>query len=100
MYCVSSEVPWEAKLNDMHDRLRGVRLTTAEITYYLPDHPDLLQVYVWQLMDRIPDYPRLKAFLDYWQRHLDGPIHSVRLASSNTIEPALFRHSEGSFLLH
>ena len=87
-------------MSGLHERLRGYRLTTAEITYYLPDHPDLLQIYVWQLMDRTPDYPRLKAFLDYWHQHLDAPLHSVRLASSDTIEPARFRHAEGSFLLH
>jgi uncharacterized protein Usg len=87
-------------LSGLHERLRGYRLTTAEITYYLPDHPDLLQIYVWQLMDRKPDYPRLKAFLDYWHQHLDAPLHSVRLASSDTIEPARFRHAEGSFSLH
>jgi len=87
-------------MSGLEERLRGYRLTTAEITYYLPDHPDLLQIYVWQLMDRTPDYPRLKAFLDYWHRHLDAPLHSVRLASSDGIEPAKFRRAEGSFLLH
>ena len=24
------------------------RLTTAEILYHLPDHPELLQIYLWQ----------------------------------------------------
>jgi uncharacterized protein Usg len=28
------------------------RLTTAEIIYHLPDHPDLLQSFVWQKLDR------------------------------------------------
>jgi uncharacterized protein Usg len=29
-------------------QLRGYRLATAEITYRLPDHPSLLQTFVWQ----------------------------------------------------
>ena len=55
------------------------RLTTAEILYRLPDHPDLLQTFTWQCMDRAPDYPRLTRFLDYWAHHLDGALHSVRV---------------------
>ena len=29
-------------------QLRDYRLTTAEILYHMPDHPKLLQSYVWQ----------------------------------------------------
>ncbi|MCH7796224.1 MAG: Usg family protein, partial [Proteobacteria bacterium] len=29
-------------------QLRDYRLTTAEILYHLPDHPHLLQSYLWQ----------------------------------------------------
>ena len=32
-------------------QLQGHRLTTAEIIYRLPDHPALLQTYVWQGLD-------------------------------------------------
>ena len=28
--------------------LKDYRLTTAEILYHLPDHPGILQSYVWQ----------------------------------------------------
>ena len=30
---------------------RSYRLTTAEILYHMPDHPGLLQSYVWQDLD-------------------------------------------------
>jgi hypothetical protein len=36
----------------------GYGLTTAEIHYHLPDHPALLQLYVWQDCDMAPDFPR------------------------------------------
>lgn len=58
------------------------RLTTAEILYHMPDHPGLLQVFVWQCMDRAPNYPRLTRFLDYWCRNLDGVLHTVRVAQA------------------
>ena len=34
--------------------LKGYRLTTAEILYHMPDHPKLLQSFVWQELDLEP----------------------------------------------
>ena len=47
-------------------QLQGYRLTTAEILYHLPDHPHLLQSFVWQQLDLAPDFPGLRKFLDFW----------------------------------
>ena len=35
-------------------QLKDYRLTTAEILYRLPDHPEILQTYVWQDLDIAP----------------------------------------------
>ena len=74
-------------------QLKDYRLTTAEILYRLPDHPALLQSYVWQEMDLAPRYPSLRQFLDFWDRELDGKIHSVRVGSARLISPGLLRHA-------
>lgn len=66
-------------------QLEGYRLATAEILYRLPDHPGLLQSYVWQDYDIAPEYPVLSGFLDFWTRELEGPIHSVRVAGRRVI---------------
>ena len=58
----------------------GYGLTTANILYRLPDHPKLLQTYVWQAYDIAPRFPALLKFLDFWRRELDGPLHSVTVA--------------------
>jgi uncharacterized protein Usg len=55
------------------------RLTTAEIIYRLPDHPLLLQTYIWQKFDIAPDFPELNRFLKFWRENLDGELHSVRV---------------------
>jgi uncharacterized protein Usg len=68
-------------------QLLGWRLTTAEILYRMPDHPTLLQSYIWQELDKTPDFPALKSFLDFWERALDGKLHSVRVASVAMISP-------------
>ena len=61
------------------------RLTTAEILYHMPDHPDLLQTYIWQEYDLAPKFPVLHGFLDFWTRELDGKLHSVYVASKKII---------------
>jgi uncharacterized protein Usg len=75
-------------------QLKDYRLTTAEIVYHLPDHPALLQTYVWQELDLAPRYPTLRRFLDFWDRELEGKLHSVRVASARLITPAMLRHAK------
>ncbi len=81
-------------------QLDGFRLTTAEITYHLPDRPALLQTYLWQEYDLAPRFPRLHEFLTFWEENLDGPLHSVRVASARLVTPSAFRHLEADKLLH
>ena len=81
-------------------QLDGYRLATAEITYHLPDRPILLQTYLWQEYDLAPRFPRLHEFLDFWEQNLDGPVHSVRVASAKLVTPSDYRHLEGECLLH
>jgi uncharacterized protein Usg len=84
----------------MQRQLRGYRLTTAEILYHLPDHPGVLQSYVWQDLDISPRYPVLRRFLDFWTREIEGRLHSVRVASAGLISPGEIRHTEHLTQLH
>jgi uncharacterized protein Usg len=81
-------------------RIPDWRLTTAEILYRLPDHPGVLQAFVWQKLDRAPGFPELSRFLEFWRREIEGPLHSVRVASSALIRPAELRYADGQFTLH
>jgi len=76
---------------DFAKQVKGYGLTTAHILYRLPDHPAVLQTYVWQDLDIAPKFPVLRRFLDFWQRELDGKLHMVRVASAEIIRPAEFR---------
>lgn len=80
-------------------QLRNYRLTTAEILYHMPDHPALLQSFLWQELDLAPDYPVLRKFLEYWQANLDGKLHSVKLATQTLITPGEVRHAAADFRL-
>jgi uncharacterized protein Usg len=80
--------------------LRGYRLTTAEILYHLPDHPRVLQSFIWQELDIAPKYPVLTKFLTFWETNLDGKLHSVRVAVRDAITPAELKLYGKEFTLH
>jgi len=81
-------------------QMRDYRLTTAEIFYHLPDHPKLLQQYVWQEYDLAPHFPELRRFLNFWEKKLDGKLHSVLVASKKLITVDDLRFAESEFLIH
>jgi uncharacterized protein Usg len=90
-----SDTPRELEL-----MLRDYRLTTAEILYHFPDHPVLLQSFVWQELDLAPKFPCLKKFLAFWDRELDGKIHSVKVMHAELITPAEFRIHSAPVRIH
>jgi len=85
---------------DFRRQLEGYGLLTAEILYRMPDHPKLLQSFLWQTEDMAPHFPELKRFLDHWQREIEGRLHSVRIAHKDLLGPTDFQYSEGVFLVH
>jgi uncharacterized protein Usg len=81
-------------------KLEGYGLTTAQIHYHMPDHPRLLQEFIWQDYDLAPLFPQLKKFLEFWQRELDGALHSVRVAHDHLLRPSEWTCVGGLFRLH
>ncbi len=82
---------------DFAAQLAGYSLTTAEILYRLPDHPSLLQSYIWQEYDLSPVFPKLKQFLAFWTAKLDGPLFKVTVAHSQLIKPKELRMINAEF---
>ncbi len=80
--------------------IKDYRLTTAEICYRLPDHPVLLQTFIWQELDLCPDFPELHKFLNFWEREIEGKLHSVKVASVELIKPSELIFSRGEIIIH
>lgn len=80
--------------------LKGYGLTTAEILYRMPDHPSVLQTYLWQDYDLAPTFPVLTGFLDFWRAKLEGPLHSIRYTHRKLISPTEWRKVDGEIVLH
>jgi uncharacterized protein Usg len=84
----------------LSQQLKDYRLTTAEILYHTPDHPGILQSFIWQDLDLAPKYPVLRRFLDFWDRELEARVHSVRVASASVMKPPSIRSPGITLRLH
>ena len=85
---------------DFLSQLQGQCLTTAEILYRLPDHPTLIQSYLWQDYDTAPAFPKLIDFLNFWTDSLDGPLYKIRVAHKLLLSPKEIRFLDGEFYLN
>lgn len=87
-------------MSSLERQLNDYRLTTAEILYHMPDHPAVLQSYIWQDYDLPPAYPVLHRFLGFWTDSLDGKLHSVLVANIPIIAPPKTRVTTACLTLH
>jgi uncharacterized protein Usg len=80
--------------------MNGYGLTTAQILYHLPDHPHLLQTFIWQEYDLAPRFPVLFKFIEFWKAKLEGPLHSITYTHKRLIAPNEWRSVTGELVLH
>jgi uncharacterized protein Usg len=52
-------------------------VATVQVVYYIPDYLHIINEFVWQTDDQLPEYPRITKFLSYWDKNIDGPIKEV-----------------------
>jgi uncharacterized protein Usg len=81
-------------------QLEGYGITTANILYRMPDHPAIIQSFIWQQYDLQPDFPELKKFLKFWTEKIEGALHQVIVAHSGLIKPAELKMVNTEFYLH
>jgi uncharacterized protein Usg len=81
-------------------QMQGYGLTTANILYRLPDHPAILQTYIWQDYDLAPKFPELERFLEFWNRELEGPIFKVEVAHRRLVAPGEWRAVNAVYGMH
>jgi uncharacterized protein Usg len=81
-------------------QLAGYRLSTAEILYWMPDHPNLLQSFVWQQYDMPPEFPELHRFLNFWKQNIDATLHTVKVACTEAMASKAVRKADAVFRIH
>ncbi|MEX0652353.1 MAG: Usg family protein [Candidatus Paceibacterota bacterium] len=67
------------------------RLVTFRIFYHLPDFPSLLNEFIKQELDLVPELPRIHGFLRFWEREVDGPIKTVDVMYPGIKIPRIIR---------
>jgi uncharacterized protein Usg len=81
-------------------QLEGYGVTTAQILYRMPDYHSVFQEFIWQQYDLYPEFPELRKFLAFWEKEIEGPLHSVTIAHNRLIKPAEIRQVNCEFLLN
>jgi uncharacterized protein Usg len=56
------------------------RIATVQIYYYMPDHNSLLQEFLWQTEDLVPEFPRIHKFLVHWKNNIEAPIQTINVS--------------------
>ena len=62
--------------------IRRKSLVTVDILYWMPDYDNILQEFVWQTKDVVPERPRVHTFLDYWHKNIDAVISEIKVADT------------------
>ena len=57
-------------------------VVTVDIVYYMPDYHYLLNEFVWQTDDIVPDIPRVHKFLLFWKNNIPAIIKEVQISHS------------------
>lgn len=86
--------------NETELMLKGYGLTTAQIFYRIPDYQRVINTYVWQEYDLAPDYPKLFDFIEFWQKKIEGPLHSIMFTHRKLIRAGEWRNVVGEFRYH
>ena len=87
-------------MSAFEQQLQDYRLTTVDVTYYLPDYPGVLQTFIWQCLDLPPLFPTVGRFLTFWESRLDGRLHSVRIGHGAALMDGAWRHLGSNDLIH
>lgn len=81
-------------------QLQGYRLSTAEILFWMPDHPSVLQSFVWQQWDLPPNFPKLHQFLNFWKDNIEATLHSVQVACADLMSQPTVRSAKAVYQIH
>lgn len=56
------------------------RIVTVRILYYNPDYRSILNEFVWQTADVVPELFRVHRFLNYWKDQIEAAVEEVTVS--------------------
>lgn len=60
--------------------LQNWQLVTIDVFYYRPDYKSLIQEFIWQTEDVVPELYRVHKFLNHWHKNIDAIIQEVQIS--------------------
>lgn len=53
------------------------RIVTVNVLYYIPNYQNLIQEFLWQTEDIVPELYRVHKFLNFWKNNIDAIIKEI-----------------------
>ena len=63
-----------------------IQPVVLRVYYWMPDYTNILQEFMWQLNDVVPEYPRVHKFLNHWHDNIEAVIETVEVSHGRTEE--------------
>ena len=63
--------------------IKRKKIITVDILYWMPDYNNILQQFIWQTRDIVPEYPRVHKFLNFWYNNIDATIAEIKIANED-----------------
>lgn len=60
--------------------LKNWQLVTIDVFYYRPDYKSLIQEFIWQTEDIVPELRRTHKFLNHWHKNIDAVVQEVQIS--------------------
>tara|TARA_B100000287_G_scaffold383488_1_gene389307 strand:- start:1123 stop:1356 length:234 start_codon:yes stop_codon:yes gene_type:complete len=57
-------------------------LVIVNVNYWMPDYTSILQEFIWQTEDLVPEIPRVHKFLNFWHENIDAVISEVQVSTA------------------
>jgi uncharacterized protein Usg len=59
--------------------LRKSVFVTVDVLYYMPDFEHIVQEFIWQTEDLIPEMTRVKKYLNHWSEEIEAVVKQVKV---------------------
>ena len=57
-------------------------IVIVNVNYWMPDYTNILQEFIWQTEDLVPEIPRVHRFLNFWHENIEAVISEVQISTS------------------
>jgi uncharacterized protein Usg len=85
---------------EIHQKLKGYRIVTVDVFYYMPDYQSLIQEFIWQTPDKVPELYRVHKFLNYWHKNIDAVVKEILVTYDSSLGPTKYKSVDHFFSLN